>query len=48
MKTYREKNTIDETYTIKEFKEKLEDYRIEDFSMDGYEPLEVVKMKMRA
>jgi thymidylate synthase len=36
------------TFTVKEFKEKLEDYKIEDFSMEGYEPLEVIKMKMRA
>lgn len=36
------------TFIVKTFKEFLEDYNVNDFSLIGYEPLEVIKMKMRA
>lgn len=36
------------TFSIKETKEKLEDYTINDFEVFNYNPMEVIKMKMRA
>lgn len=36
------------TFTVKEFKENLEDYKVDDFLIENYKPLDVIKMKMRA
>lgn len=36
------------TFTVNTFKENLDDYTINDFSLDGYKPLDIIKMKMRA
>lgn len=36
------------TFIVKEYRENLEDYKVDDFSLKDYKPLEVIKMNMRA
>ena len=36
------------TFIVKEYRDNLEDYKVDDFSLNDYKPLEVIKMNMRA